>query len=1270
MARSRAALGLGVALTAFVAGQAGAIDQATGFDMATKPLVTVIAVKPNIMIALDDSGSMSFELSMDGTNDGSLWYNRAADSYVRSDGTFFDNTDDSGRKTSYLFPWTEGPGRNGHYTVPPFIQYAFARSPDYNRAYYDPAVTYEPWPDVGSKIYNDVPITAAPYHIEDDGGNDGRLLNLDGRATGCRAGAPTPCIYNDNNDEDFRIEFMEGMIVPAGTRLSDDTNYVAPADCEWLACRSGNSDVERDAIEWNPAVVYVATDNGSYAVDGSTPSISCAAPHVPGDYKIFEFNPSNFRGTGNIVALGPDGRCLERQDRDSGLDLQNFANWFTYYRKRHLATRNGLVASLGEIRIPLRSGYFTINNRNNVTMREFEADPTDPADERVTLLTQILEEDFGGGTPNRPALHHAGQQFENRDIIQQSCQKNFVMFFTDGFAQTETISGINNEDAESGVFPGFTQLNVSGVDPYTDDNSGGFADIAMRYYRDFNAPAGFDEGLVPIPGVCNDATATVVNADCNANLHMNTYVVTLNAQGEYYNNTVDGFSWETVADAYVQAPDWPAINAVRDRRQIDDLYHGAVNGRGLMLNARTPQALRERFQEALADIAAKSRSASALAATSTRISTDSRLYQSIYDTETWSGDLRAIDLNGAEVWLASSTVPAGAAAVNRNALTWTGTGGVVDLDWDILSTDQRADFVQRAEAEIGSSTLLSAFGDLATAGDALVDYVAGIAVNEMRNGGVLRDRGFIDLDGNFVETPLGDIVNSVPLVMGPSNEGWTRLGGAAGEAYRDFVDVTKQARPLALFVGANAGALQAFDAENGAELWAYFPKMLITKTAALPDPDYDHEFYVDGTPVIADAFNGSWRSVLVVGLGLGGRGYVALDVTAPATPSVLWEFRADPTQDFSGPEVSDPDLGFAIGEAVITRAPGGTWVAVLANGFGSEGNDGYLYVLDLFSGNVLKKLAVGTGTATDPAGLASPRVLMNQDDGLTTESLYVGDLQGRVYRVDASSAPSGWTVDNGGQPIFRAEADDGDAQPITSAPTLVRTPEGEVIVYVGTGQFFENPDKVVSPSETIQTFYAVFDPQTDSGTILRSDLTEIPLGATATVEGDLVRSLSEVAFDETADGWFIDLFVDGEGRGERVVAAPRVRFGRLLFTTFQPIDDVCKPGGIPRLYVLDARTGAPRLLAQVEVSDTGGGPDGTQPIFESAGSVELEAGAPVVPPIAIDTTEGANQTEGAGLLCPFGRPVFAIDPNNPLDRILLGCLQEGRVNWGERFYAD
>ena len=106
----------------------------------------------------------------------------------------------------------------------------------------------------------------------------------------------------------------------------------------------------------------------------------------------------------------------------------------------------------------------------------------------------------------------------------------------------------------------------------------------MKYYESLDVSGlSFpvqNQGEVPIPPACLGAGADPSPLDCKADLHVNSYVVTLNGVG-----TIFGVTHDNIQDAYDNPPTWPNVNNAADPTQIDDLYHAAVNGRGRMLNA-------------------------------------------------------------------------------------------------------------------------------------------------------------------------------------------------------------------------------------------------------------------------------------------------------------------------------------------------------------------------------------------------------------------------------------------------------------------------------------------------------------------------------------------------------------------------------------------------------------------------------------------------------------------------------------------------------------
>ena len=175
-----------------------------------------------------------------------------------------------------------------------------------------------------------------------------------------------------------------------------------------------------------------------------------------------------------------------------------------------------------------------------------------------------------------------------------------------------------------------------------------------------------------------------------------------------------------------------------------------------------------------------------------------------------------------------------------------------------------------------------------------------------------------------------------------------------------------------VYVGANDGMLHAFDEAAGTEVWAYVPSFAFDATPdkglamlAKKEPFFKHQMFVDSTPVVADVdIGGTWKTVLVGGLGKGGKGYYAIDVTAPsgvadeadAAANVLWEF-------------SDTELGYSHGKPLIAKTYADGWVAILPSGHNSGGK-GKLFFVSLADGTLLRTLETTVGSAGTPSGLS------------------------------------------------------------------------------------------------------------------------------------------------------------------------------------------------------------------------------------------------------------------------------------------------------------
>ena len=1094
--------------------------------LSESPLFLSDAVEPNVIMALDDSGSMDFEVLFP-TNDGALWWNTIDENFVGRDnadmaspGTInFNSTGNSNAtwwKFAYLFPngcCNTGALRTlggGHFPIPPNEEWAFTRSPVYNRAYYDPNIDYEPWVSSGTRTFADINPTAAPW----DPIADAATFTVD----------LTSDITNANWTWQFAV--LPGM--------RDNTGAVHTAAGQY------------QTFTYFPATYWQVVDTGTMFAGGNP--IDCAAP-VPNNFGLFR----TFIGaiTGVAQAVGPDGRCLERIEirpatplypsgRTYAEEIQNFANWFSYYRKRHQAMRGGITQAFDEIE-GVRVGTFTLNNRSGVTMRSMTTD-------RVDVLDDIFDSRGSGGTPTRESLDWIGQQFERNDAnapIIEACQKNYGIVFTDGFANNSN-TGIGNADAGAGP-------------PYADAWSNTLGDIAWEYYRNLNVPA-FATGQVPIPLACND-TVPDPTLDCNDDLHMNTYGVTLNATG-----TIFGVTHTTRQDAHDVPPAWPEPNLLRNPRMVDDLYHAAVNGFGEMLNARTPDEIATQMSAVLATVVETEGTAAAVTFNTGLLSSDSLVYQAKLDSEEWSGFMTASALDPVSgavatvpTWDAADLIPAPAA---RQITTYDpASGGIAFRTATNLTTAQQADLGADLPTGLSAQDVLN--------------YIRGNRAFE--GPALLRERD--------PRTVLGDIVHSGPVLVGPPISGWPSSAPfpTGTDAYRNFETGAAASRREAVYVGSNDGILHGFwgdvgQSDSGAEFMGYVPNAIFDSTVgegihAIARQSYQHRYYVDLTPAVSDVFirtvassTASWRTMLIAGLRGGARGLFMLDVT---DPTVMTEANAGGYVQWEFTDADDPDLGFTFSEPQIALMNNGRWAAVFGNGYNNTGTTTASLFIVFLEGGLDRTWTLGSDYLKIEVpgvdnGMSTPQ-LADLDGNGTPDRVYAGDLQGNMWAFDVESTnDASWEIAYGTsgspEPLFIAYNDAGDRQPITSKPVLARCPYDnsvtpDIMVLFGSGQYLTEADK--SNTEE-QTFYGVWDRGVD--TLERVDLLEqLAHDPSLDYDQSLLRLPTQNTMDPLTEfGWYMDL----PDAGERVVSNPLVRGDVVFFNTIVPDSgDPCIIGG-------------------------------------------------------------------------------------------------------------
>lgn len=708
-----------------------------------------------------------------------------------------------------------------------------------------------------------------------------------------------------------------------------------------------------------------------------------------------------------------------------------------------------------------------------------------------------------------------------------------------------------------------------------------------------------------------------------------------NTDGSYISSSSSQYSSWTVPQVYrfsasgssasmLNNPLWYAAkygdftdsngNGLPDEGEWDSEQSGTPDGYFL---AHNPSKLKARLKDIFES--ATNSSVSVSGQTSSNV-VDSNTFSvaasfSVGSDNDWTGDVVATS--------SSTETKLWSAATKLDGMTWSSrtiftavTPTIVNSSTGAVTSAVSAGALTAAnvpgtstKAKMAALGLNSASADTSgwlgsTSVDTLLNYLKG------QTNSTLRTRSSL----------LGDIVNSsAAIALTTDDYGWYSawVGGTyatLASKYKTFL-TSKSSTTPAVYVGANDGMLHAFNATTGStggsELFAFAPYSARQHLGELANPDYSHRYYVDGPVSLGDAYySNAWHTVVVGSTGAGGadttdagtlpQGSVfALDVTNPASvssSSVLWELSGQ----------NDSDLGQVTGSALIVPLNiGGSvrFVAVFGNGVNSVNGNPVLYVVDIATGAVLKKLAPSSATYGGKNGIINiAAAALNNSNGLA-DTLYAGDLRGNLWKFDLSSSTvSSWAVAFSGAPLFQAirtVSGVSTEQPITGGLVLKSADGGGMMVYFGTGRYFASGD--VS-NTGVQSLYGIRD-NLSTAISGRSLLQQQTLtSTTSSVTGYSVRNVSSSTINyATQRGWYIDLAVDGSASGERFIGTPYLLSGKVYFVTYAPtIGGDCSGGGENWEYALSLTNGA-GALEGITTSD------GTSICSGNCGGVKLSS---------------------------------------------------------------
>ena len=718
----------------------------------------------------------------------------------------------------------------------------------------------------------------------------------------------------------------------------------------------------------------------------------------------------------------------------------------------------------------------------------------------------------------------------------------------------------------------------------TAESTNTLADVA-RYYH-----------LAPL---ARDAVGPVAGAGVPTLPLMTTFTLGFGVSGTLrYDPNYESQTSGDFADLKSGAKNWPKPTSGK-ATTIDDLWHAAVNGGGVYYAASDPGDLAESLKSAFDEINRQSGAGASAASSSLRpvLGTD-QIFVGSYRTVDWDGSLKAFTLEEDKTTFSdnpdwdAATLLASVSATSR-AIYYMGrsvdAGGtesraLTSFTYDNLSADaDAATLTAHFNNLCGKPSIPTQCADLDTderetaSGANLVNFIRG---DQSLEGTLYRDR----------ESVLGPIVDASPVFVGKPPFTYTDDG------YNSF-KANQNSRCPVVYAAANDGMLHAFSAKTGTgstcqaggtELWAYVPRAIMGELYRLADTEYrsKHRFFVNGTPVVGDISLSAeasgtdepeWSTILVGGFGAGGRGYYALDITNPSSPSSLWEF-------------SDADMGLSYGNPVITKVPDAegtpTWVVAFTSGLNNSGN-GYLYILNAHSGQVMYKIptlvdGAAVGSSGSPSGLNKLNAWIERPSDNTAARFYAGDMLGNLWRFNAGTAedlaaPGPSATDTRSFRVARFVAN-GQGQPITVRPELAKI-EGQAVVLVGTGRYLGLSD--AADLSSTQSVYGIKDPlssatgwgdvRANTGALVQQTLTEVEANATTGAPASRTISANTVDWGQSGvAGWFLDL----PSAGERVFVPMSLAFDTLTLATLVPSPSACSGSGYSWLFDLNIRTGS------------------------------------------------------------------------------------------------
>ena len=409
---------------------------ATAVSLATSPLATstTTTVKPNVLLVLDNSGSMDWDHMPDDAGDG-------------------------GSAVTFLY---------GYYGL---------RSSQCNQVYYDPSITYLAPIKADGTSYPDASFTGA----WDDGFNTGAgttNLNTSFQASASLnpdtlgqsayyyiySGAQTTQLQKNYNSTTnaFYLECKDSTgsstsaIAPVngvkalvgGTPTTVGSGVftkrkIATTEKATITVGGSGSNTTVSSIKVNGVELMSGSSSSSsggtlatsirskITLNGFSASESGSVITITGPTSAAGYSPVITQSP--TVASGGIAFTVDVFPDITSASQTNFANWYSYYRTRMLMMKTATGRAFSSLTNAYRVGLMKISTSSSPSplLGTFEST------QRTNWYSTLYGTTTSGSTPLRTALSDAGRYYAGTlgvtDPVQYSCQQNFSILSTDGY---------------------------------------------------------------------------------------------------------------------------------------------------------------------------------------------------------------------------------------------------------------------------------------------------------------------------------------------------------------------------------------------------------------------------------------------------------------------------------------------------------------------------------------------------------------------------------------------------------------------------------------------------------------------------------------------------------------------------------------------------------------------------------------------------------------------------------------------------------------------